>query len=732
MIRSRNSFPSKELFVADLQSRPRSQRAMTALKTCLDAVSRWGLNFTLGLPRAASLCRSSLCCLLGSTLCLLTSCVRKEHEQSLLTSVTSPARYLPPLSCQPCHSEIYSTYQNVAMARSFYRPSADNVTEDYETQNHFYHAPSKRHYRMIRRGDGFFQQRYQLDVEGREANLLEQEVTFIIGSGNHSRSYLNLSRGGVLTELPVSWYPQRKRWGMSPGYDKPRHHDFSRKIDYGCLFCHNAYPKLPEGADRYGHENLFPQDLPSGIDCQRCHGPGSQHVEFASAGADVGAVKRAIVNPARLSSEHQMDICQQCHLETTSDELPQAVRVFGRPVYSFRPGEALSDYLIHFDHAPGTGHDDKFEINSSAYRLRKSACFQKSHGQLICTTCHNPHSTVRGEEAVRHFRESCMKCHGQLSAGMHPTPRSSDCASCHMPRRRTEDVVQVAMTDHWIQRRPPNRNLLAPLNEDHTPYHGEVVSYASNPAGSASATHRELYWAIAQVRDKSNLSAGLAKLNALVAQQQPALPEPWMELALAQMETGDLETARHGLRRALELDPGLLLARYNLGRACQLLGQVGEAIAHYQAVLQLDPDHSEAHNNLGLLLQSQGQPDAASQHFQKALARSPLFVDAHNNLGSALAEERRWEEAMLRLRKALQIEPASADAHNNLGKVYGARGELAEATACFRHAVSADPSHWVAHFNLGRALEAAGRKSEARAAYREGRRLKPDLEVPLK
>jgi hypothetical protein len=32
-----------------------------------------------------------------------------------------------------------------------------------------------------------------------------------------------------------------------------------------------------------------------------------------------------------------------------------------------------------FDHAPGTGHDDKFEIvGSSAYRLRQSQCFLKS------------------------------------------------------------------------------------------------------------------------------------------------------------------------------------------------------------------------------------------------------------------------------------------------------------------------------------------------------------------
>ena len=196
-----------------------------------------------------------------------------------------------------------------------------------------------------------------------------------------------------------------------------------------------------------------------------------------AAGKALRRFDRRIVNPARLSPERQMDVCQQCHLETTSDELPQAVRAFGRAVYSFRPGEALSDYLIHFDHAPGTGHDDKFEINSSAYRLRQSLCFQKSGGRLTCTSCHDPHRTPRGAEAVQQFRQSCLKCHNELSNRSHPQPASADCAGCHMPKRRTEDVVHAVMTDHRIQRRLPGKNLEASLKEDHTPYQGEVVRY---------------------------------------------------------------------------------------------------------------------------------------------------------------------------------------------------------------------------------------------------------------
>ena len=608
------------------------------------------------------------------------------------------------------------------MARSFYRPSAAKIVEDYERNNRFFHAPSGRHYRMVRRNGRFFQQRYQLQ-QGGEVNLFEQEVHYVIGSGNHARTYLNLSTGGVLTQLPATWYSQEKRWGISPGYDRKQHYDFSRKIDYGCMFCHNATPKLAEGADRYGRENLFPQELPSGIDCQRCHGPGSQHLAVAGGGNGIEAIRLGIVNPTRLSPERQMDVCQQCHLETTSDELPQAVRAFGRAVYSFRPGEALSDYLIHFDHLAGTGHDDKFEINSSAYRLRQSQCFQKSGGRLTCTSCHNPHRTPRGAEAVQQFRQSCLKCHNELSNRAHPEPGFADCAGCHMPKRRTEDVIHVVMTDHRIQRRPPGKNLEASLKEDHAPYQGEVVrSFPTNAGGAIP----DLYWGVAQVKQHSNLKM-LPVFQAAVETQQPAFAEPWVELALAQMERGELEAAKRGFSRALGIDPGLVLARYNLGRACQLLGQMDEAAAHYLNVLEMDGGHAEAHNNLGLILQSRGEAASAQQHFQKALQRNPLFVDAYNNLGNILAEAKEWNDAIAKFGEALRIEPSGADAYNSLGKLWGAQGDLTLAIRNFREAVSSDPKHWIAHLNLARALRAAGKIHEAETALREAKRLNPKI-----
>ena len=80
------------------------------------------------------------------------------------------------------------------------------------------------------------------------------------------------------------------------------------------------------------------------------------------------------------------------------DERPAAIpiRRYERPPFSYLPGKPLGDYFIHFDHAAGAGREDKFEIAGAAYRLRKSACFQRS--DMTCLTCHDPHDIPRGEK----------------------------------------------------------------------------------------------------------------------------------------------------------------------------------------------------------------------------------------------------------------------------------------------------------------------------------------------
>ena len=147
------------------------------------------------------------------------------------------------------------------------------------------------------------------------------------------------------------------------------------------------------------------------------------------------AIRRAIVNPARLSRERQLDVCMQCHLETTSRPLPNVVARFEHGPFDYRPGQPLTDYFLFFDRRTASAKNENFEIAHAAYRLRKSKCFQAS--QMTCATCHNPHDVPRGQDAAARYNAACRKCHA--AAHRAGVPGGGNCASCHMPRRRTTD-----------------------------------------------------------------------------------------------------------------------------------------------------------------------------------------------------------------------------------------------------------------------------------------------------
>ncbi|SPE41049.1 Tetratricopeptide TPR_2 repeat protein (fragment) [Candidatus Sulfopaludibacter sp. SbA3] len=376
--------------------------------------------------------------------------------------------YVDARICATCHNELAVNYARTGMGRSFFRPQAANTIEGYANTPEYYHALSDSHYAMTVRNGQLFQRRWQLDGGGNEINVEEVRIDYVMGSGNHARSYLHRTERGMLIELPLGWYPDKGgEWGMVPGSDT-QHPQTRRFISYKCMFCHNGYPDTPAANETPGSDPVFLGELPGGIDCQRCHGPGGEHVRSSG--------RAGIVNPAKLSPERRMEVCMQCHLETTSGRIPAVLQRFDRGTFSYIAGQPLADFVLMFDHAPGSGHEGKFEAVSSVYRLRQSRCFLESGGKLECATCHDPHRIPRGQEAVTHYSRVCSQCH----ATSHPagvTATAADCITCHMPKRRAEDAPHVIMTDHLIQRRAQSDALAEFAERPAEEYHGEVVPY---------------------------------------------------------------------------------------------------------------------------------------------------------------------------------------------------------------------------------------------------------------
>ncbi|HET9227916.1 MAG TPA: hypothetical protein VFR31_14675, partial [Thermoanaerobaculia bacterium] len=241
--------------------------------------------------------------------------------------------YVEDRACATCHTQIAESYRHKGMARAFFRPRPTTDIEDFSAPP-FFHAPSKQYLQIRREGERLVFRRWLAD----KTHLFETEVDWVLGSGNNVRTYLYRTENGELFQLPLAWYTQTRDWGMPPGYDRPDHEGVLRPVRRECLFCHNAYPELPQGADLRGAAQVFPASMPEGLGCQRCHGPGAEHVWLAS-----GAIASAADIRASIFNPRQDDVCRTCHLQP-SVALP-GLRRFGRGDFSYRAGEPLSDYL---------------------------------------------------------------------------------------------------------------------------------------------------------------------------------------------------------------------------------------------------------------------------------------------------------------------------------------------------------------------------------------------------
>jgi Tfp pilus assembly protein PilF len=572
------------------------------------------------------------------------------------------------------------------MGRSFHRVNASDRTESFTTHNTLYNRASDRYYTMLERDGKLYEQRYQLGFEGQKANRIEKQIDYVVGSGDHARTYLHRTGEGRLIELPVSWYSELGGyWGMSPGYDRPDQQDFRRPIAYECMFCHNAYPSFNRQGLTGWDQETFGDTIPEGFDCQRCHGPGSAHVKaVATPGASLEAIRSAIVNPGKLARDRQMDVCMQCHLETSSAPLPHSILKIDRTPFSYRPGEPLPDYELSFDHKAGTGYDERMEVAQQAYRLRKSACFLKS--QMTCITCHNPHEELSGAAATRHYVAVCVGCHTKAHASGEPVGRRGvagvstekpNCLTCHMWKRRTDDAVHVVMTDHSIQRYKPRRDLLAPIKEDVLPYQGEVIPYY--PGSLAQVPNGDLYLALAQNEHASNLAAGIVQLQRALESDRPNDAEFYFAIGAAYSKSGQYNKAvpwyEEALRRRAEYPQALRALAVTLAAAGDLTrdASVGERAA---AVL---PSDTAVLTNLGDVYLRQGNTDKAKAVLQRALTINPDLPDATVYLGFASLREGNLAAGESWFRSAINLQPDLATAHNDLASVLAGQGHYREA-----------------------------------------------------
>ena len=221
------------------------------------------------------------------------------------------AHYVGMQTCRGCHEPIYETFIQTGMGQSFGLATKEKSAADftpahaivYDSALDYYYKPYWDH-------DSFYIMEFRVE-DGDTVHKRVQKVNYIVGSGQHTNSHI-FNTNGYLYQAPVTFYTQKHKWDLAPGFEKGASSRFQRLIELECMSCHNGYPDFVSNSEN--KYNL----IKTGIDCERCHGPGSIHVAERQNNKPFDTSKGpdyTIVNPRRLPTELQNNVCQRCHLQ---------------------------------------------------------------------------------------------------------------------------------------------------------------------------------------------------------------------------------------------------------------------------------------------------------------------------------------------------------------------------------------------------------------------------------
>ncbi len=216
------------------------------------------------------------------------------------------------------------------------------------------------------------------------------DVAYVIGGYNWKALFIDKD-GYIITGADENAATQYNFANPITGHDEPGwvgYHAGEAEMPYDCGPYHTTgYAAWPANAHQDDLPGLVGTWAEPGIQCERCHGPGSLHA----------------ANPrgVRMVIERNSALCGECHLRGD-------------------PGTVdASDGFIQ--------HHEQYE-----------ELFQGKHIIIECVTCHDPHVGVTqlrqaGEQTTR---TQCENCHFEKAryqdSQIHPAV--AECIDCHMPR----------------------------------------------------------------------------------------------------------------------------------------------------------------------------------------------------------------------------------------------------------------------------------------------------------
>jgi predicted CXXCH cytochrome family protein len=327
------------------------------------------------------------------------------QQKAEQVATASSAHYVGSAACQKCHEQIYDHWKKTPMANVVRDPREhpDAITPNLATNNV-------------------------------SAKFTKDQVAFVYGSVWKQRYF---------TKIGDDYFPEPAQWDVTNKVWRP--YMVAAGTDWWAEFYPPDNMKRPTGPTCDGCHSVdyniqTKQVAEWNVGCERCHGPGREHVEHAA--------RSNILNPGRMDYVQATDTCIQCHSQGRPLTNPIGGKYYDWPV-GYHAGLNLRDYWqleehtlgqLSFTHFPdGTAHKNRMQGND----FTQSVMYRRG---VTCFDCHDVHGTENYAELRKPVNQICLDCHGPgsrngprtstLAAHTHHKDGSagSECVACHMPK----------------------------------------------------------------------------------------------------------------------------------------------------------------------------------------------------------------------------------------------------------------------------------------------------------
>ena len=215
----------------------------------------------------------------------------------------------------------------------------------------------------------------------------------------------------------------------------------------------------------------------------------------------------------------------------------------------------------------------------------------------------------------------------------------------------------------------------------------------------------------------TNYAAALKRVQSAAA-ANPKAPEFKILEARIYAAQGSWDPAEAALMKALELNPDLTSAYFQLAQIYVAAKRLPQAVQKLQAALDKEPTNQRYLMLLGMIQSELGDHAKARQAYEDLLKVNPSFSPALNNLAYLYAERLgQFDKAQELARRACDLQPGDPSAADTLGWVLYRRGDYQQALTLLRESAAKLPTEPEVQYHLGMTYYMLGQAEAAKGAF---------------